>query len=123
MSKFCPPTVQETMAGLVSYADLYEHTQLDDMRYNANLAQQIRDLVHIEPTAYDPIDMENIVDCVNELRDILACDTGYPVEVEHNLCPDLEFLLCEIDFSHFYPKEIHRMVDVHNTLRRLIMDD
>ena len=108
------------MAHFVSYADLYEHTQIDNERYKANLAQQIRDIVHVNPEAYEVLDLEHIVDCVNEFRDILACDDEYPVELEHNMCPSLEYIQCEIDFSRFYTTEINRMIDIHNTICRII---
>jgi len=105
---------------MMSYADIYEHTQIEDDLYKANLARQIQDLVHVEPDAYEVLDLERIVDCVNEFRDILACDENLPTEEEHHMCPDLEYINCEINFSHFYSNEINHMIDVHYMLRRLI---
>ena len=110
----------QTMTSFVSYADLYEHTQIDDELYKANLAHQIKDLVHVEPDAYEVLDLERIVDCVNEFRDILACDERHPVDMDHQMCPDLEYIKCEINFSHFYASEINHMMNVHHVLRSLI---
>lgn len=103
---------------LVSYADIYEHTQIEDDQYKANLAKQIEDIVQLEPDAYEVLDMEYIVDCVNVIRDILSKDEG--VLIQEREAPNLEYLLCNINYNNFTDTEIYDLIDWHSELKNLI---
>lgn len=102
----------------VSYADIYEHSQLDDEQYKINLSEQIDDIVNVEPSAYSVHDMEHIVDCVNAMRDILTLDTG--VFIRENTPPKLDYLICDVNYNNFLESEINDLVYWHDTMKIII---
>jgi hypothetical protein len=103
---------------LVSYADIYEHTQVEDDQYKANLAKQIEDIVLVEPDAYEVLDMEHIVDCVNCIRDILSYDDGtFMQEREKH---EFEYLLCSVNQNNYLESEFGELVAWHQVLKKII---
>jgi len=103
---------------LVSYADIYEHTQLEDEQYNANLAKQIEDIVLVEHDAYEVLDMEHIVDCVNSIRDVLALERDYPIQERPD--PQLDYIHCPVRWSHFLESEVRQITAWHQVMKKII---
>ena len=104
---------------LVHYNDLYPSVDIDDEQYNMNLARQIADIVSVEPDAYDCIEMEHIVDCVNCIRDVLALDRGYPVN-DNVTDMQFDYIHCEIPWTHYLDCEIREIATWHEAMREII---
>jgi len=103
---------------LVHYNDLYSSVDIDDEQYNTNLARQIADIVTVEPTAYDCLDMEHIVDCVNCIRDVLALERNHVVQVRPD--PQLEYIQCPVRWSHFLESEVREIITWHMAMKQII---
>tara|TARA_B110000977_G_C11072843_1_gene490182 strand:+ start:2400 stop:2726 length:327 start_codon:yes stop_codon:yes gene_type:complete len=104
---------------LVSYQDIYEHSERDDDIYRANLAKQVEDIVTIESDCYEVRDMEHIVDCVNCIRDILSFDDGIFVR-EQDAEQGLDYLICPINYNNFMDNELEELRSWHDQMRHII---
>jgi len=103
---------------LVHYNDLYPSADIDDEQYNMNLVRQIADIVSVEPSAYDCLDMEHIVDCVNCIRDVLALERNHVVQVRPD--PQLEYIQCPVRWSHFLESEVQEIITWHQAMKQII---
>jgi hypothetical protein len=103
---------------LIHYNDLYPCVDIDDETYNNNLARQIADIVTVEPTAYECIDMEHIVDCVNCIRDVLALERDHPIQERPD--PNLDYIQCSVRWSHFLESEVSEIVAWHQDMKKII---
>lgn len=103
---------------LVHYNDLYPCVDIDDETYKNNLARQIADIVTLDPSAYECVDMEQIVDCVNCIRDVLAKDRGYIIT--DVFVPQRDYIHCSIPWNHFSIDEIKEIVYWHSVMKKII---
>jgi len=91
---------------------------IDDEQYNMNLVRQIADIVTVEPGAYECLDMEHIVDCVNCIRDVFALERDHPVQ-EHS-DPQLDYIHCHVRWSHFLVSEVQEIMAWHQVMKKII---
>jgi len=91
---------------------------LSDEMYNMNLARQIADIVEVEPSAYECLDMEHIVDCVNSIRDILAQEAEHPLQERPE--PQLDYIQCHVRWSHFTDSDICKIEGIHDVMKHII---
>ena len=103
---------------LVHYNDLYSSTDIDDEQYNMNLARQISDIVEVEPSAYECLDMEHIVDCVNSIRPLLALERDHPIQERPD--PKLDYIHCPVRWSHFLESEVSEIIAWHQVMKQII---
>lgn len=103
---------------LVHYNDLYPSVEIDDEQYNMNLARQIADIVSVEPSAYECVDMEHIVDCVNCIRDVLAQERDHPIQERPD--PQFDYIHCPVRWSHFLESEVNEIMTWHQIMKQII---